>query len=284
MMPQETSYARDYTSDDPSAGPSNLTRRRSIDEHTEFTQAQQAMMETLVQKVAREAVTQAMSEMHRRDAAQPSSSRLHDVGERPRARFAEPPTYLSSPPIPHMPRTSPTQQIPRSKINDLGWNSTPVSQSLPGNHRLDELGYFYPNLPKQSDAAVVTVGKDVYYRDVNKFITRVRDVAAARGEEVLKLHLFGNLRGAAMDWYTDQIDETAKLALRYSPLEQGWIRLLADRFKPAFDEAIDKLNRMRITVSELPLAISVMELIFQASPPRSSVKHVLRNTLRCISN
>ena len=244
MMPQETSYARDHTSDYPSVG-------RSTYEHTGFTKAQQAMMEILVQKVAREAVAQAMSEMHRRDAAQPSSSRLHDVGERPRARFAEPPTYLSSPPIPQMPRTSPTQEIPRSNINDLGWNSTPVSQSLPGNHRLDELGYFYPNLPEQSDAAVVTVGKDVYYRDINKFITRVRDVAAARGEEVLKLHLFGNLRGAAMDWYTDQIDETAKLALRYSPLEQGWIRMLADRFKPAFDEAIDRLNRMRITVSDI---------------------------------
>ena len=44
---------------------------------------------------------------------------------------------------------------------------------------------------------------------------------AARGEEVLKLHLFGNLRGAAMDWYTVQIDETAKLALQHSQLEQG---------------------------------------------------------------
>ena len=54
-----------------------------------------------------------------------------------------------------------------------------------------------------------------------------------------------------MDWYTDQIDETARLALRYSPLEQGWIRLLADRFKPVFDEVIDKLNRMRITVSDI---------------------------------
>jgi Integrase zinc binding domain len=227
MMPQETSYARDHTSDDPSAGPPNLTHRRSTaDEHTGFTQAQQAyfvgIMETVVQKAAREAVAQAMSEMRRRD----------DVGERPRTRFAEPPT-------PQMLRT-PTQEIPRSNIDGLGWNSTPVSQSLPGNHRLDELGYFCPNLPEQSDAAVVTVGKDVYYRDVNKFITRVRDVAAARGEEVLKLHLSGNLRGAAMDWYTDQIDKTAKLALRYSPLEQGWIRLLADRFKPVFNEAIDR--------------------------------------------
>ena len=45
------------------------------------------MMETVVQKVAREAareaVTQAMSDMHHRDAAQPPPPRLHDV---PRAR------------------------------------------------------------------------------------------------------------------------------------------------------------------------------------------------------
>ena len=77
-----------------------------------------------------------------------------------------------------MPRTS-TQEIPRSNIDGLGWNSTPVSQPLLANHRLDELGYFYPNLREQFDAAVVTVGKDIYYRDVNESITRIRDVAAA---------------------------------------------------------------------------------------------------------
>jgi hypothetical protein len=118
-------------------------------------------------------------------------------------------------------------------------------------YRLDELGYFYPNLPEPSDAAVVTIGKEVYYRDVNRFIQRIRDVAASRGEAVLQLHLFGNLRGSAMEWYADQIDQNAKLTLRYYPLEQGWIKMLSDRFKPVFDEAVDKLNRLRITIQDI---------------------------------
>jgi len=52
VMAQETLYARSHTSDYPSVG-------RSTYEHTGFTKAQQAMMETLVQKVAREAVCKA---------------------------------------------------------------------------------------------------------------------------------------------------------------------------------------------------------------------------------
>jgi hypothetical protein len=98
---------------------------------------------------------------------------------------------------------------------------------------------------------VVTIGKEVYYRDVNRFIQRIRDVAVSRGEAVLQLHLFGNLRGSAMEWYADQIDENAKLTLRYYPLEKGWIKMLSDRFKPVFDEAVDKLNCLRITVQDI---------------------------------
>ena len=72
--------------------------------------------------------------------------------------------------------------------------------------------------------------------------SHVRDVAvaAARGDEVLKLHLFVTF--AVRQWIgiRFQIDGTAELALRYSPLEQGWIRLLAARFKLVFDKAIDR--------------------------------------------
>jgi transposase InsO family protein len=224
---------------DPLDEPSNTTRYRSADDHTNFSEAQTAYIKSQIDA----AVAQALSGL-RQNTAQPPLS------QQPRARFAENPAYQSSTPARPGPRTSPTQEIPRSD-NDFGWDPTPINQPLPGNHKLDELGYFYPNLPEPSDAAVVTIGKEVYYRDVNKFITRVRDVAAARGEAVLQQHLFGNLRGAAMDWYTDQIDEKVKLTLRFFPLEQGWIEKLSDRFKPAFDEAIDKLNQMRITVSDI---------------------------------
>jgi hypothetical protein len=226
-----------HLANNPLDGPSNLTRRQSADD---FSKAQAAHIKRQVDA----ALAQALSQI-RQDTAQPPLS------QQPCTCFAENPAYQSLPPAHPGPRTSPTQEFPRLASDGSEWNSNPVNQPLPGSHKLDKLGYFYPNLPERSDAAVITVGKEVYYRDVHMFITRVRDVAAARGEAVLQLHLFGNLCGAAMDWYTDQIDENVKLALRYIPLAQGWIKMLTERFKPAFDEAMDKLNRMRITVHDI---------------------------------
>jgi hypothetical protein len=92
---------------------------------------------------------------------------------------------------------------------------------------LDELGCFYPNL--QSDATVV-IGEEAYYCDVNEFIMRVHDVAIMQGEAVLQQNLVYSLRGIASAWY-NQIDEATTLALWYSPLDQGWIKILRDRFQ-----------------------------------------------------
>lgn len=99
---------------------------------------------------ARDAVAQMMSELHYR-----SRPDKHMMWVRDRVYTREPEHLL--------PRRSHHRT---SMVLDV-WMPNLASQPLPGNHKLDELGYSYLNLPEQSDAAVVTIGKDVYYRDVN---------------------------------------------------------------------------------------------------------------------
>jgi hypothetical protein len=77
---------------------------------------------------------------------------------------------------------------------------------------------------------VVTIDKEVYYCDVHQFITQVYKVAMAQGEAVLQQYLVYSLRGIARAWYK-QLDEATILALYYSPLDQGWIKILRDRFQ-----------------------------------------------------
>jgi hypothetical protein len=130
-------------SNDPLAGPSNTTRRRSADDHADLTEAQQAYIDSQIESRAQQIADKLMAQVRlgtRQDTAQPPLS------QQPRARFADSPAYQSSPPAHPGPRTAPTQEIPRVNNDDFGWDSTPVNQPFPGNHKLDELGYFYPIL------------------------------------------------------------------------------------------------------------------------------------------
>jgi hypothetical protein len=66
-----------------------------------------------------------------------------------------------------------------------------------------------------------------------------------------------------MDWYTNQINKNIKLALQYIPLAQGWIKMLTERFKLAFNKAIDKLNQMRITICDIQNRVDVLSFALE---------------------
>ncbi|OJD20534.1 hypothetical protein ACJ73_08134 [Blastomyces percursus] len=70
------------------------------------------------------------------------------------------------------------------------------------------------------------------HRNVNVFADRVRDMALAKGEEVVRNNVHVALRGATLDWYTLELTELEKRSLRVLSLQDGWIASLVNRFKP----------------------------------------------------
>ena len=87
---------------------------------------------------------------------------------------------------------------------------TAVVQSLPqrinedngnGSDRwyVSDLGYFDPYLKKSyGEGDIVTLDKDVYYRNVILFVKRVRDLVEVKGPGLIRINLNTALRGAAL--------------------------------------------------------------------------------------
>jgi hypothetical protein len=69
------------------------------------------------------------------------------------------------------------------------------------------VGYFEPDL--DSDGDMVTVGKDLWFRDVFLFTDRLKDIAITKD---VRTNRTAFLRGTALTWYQSEWDgyDTAK--------------------------------------------------------------------------
>ncbi|OJD20531.1 hypothetical protein ACJ73_08131 [Blastomyces percursus] len=120
-----------------------------------------------------------------------------------------------------------------------------------GHWRTEDLGFFHPDLFDNADAAVKTYNNQTYYRNVYVFADRVRDMALAKGEEVVRNNVHAALRGAALDWYTVELTELEKRSLRVLSLQDGWIASLVNRFKPRAADALDKIAKAKYGMTQV---------------------------------
>ena len=115
----------------------------------------------------------------------------------------------------------------------------------------DDVGYFdpfYDNKSSDTAADVEHSGKATYFRDVYTFIDRIRDVARAKGETLVRQNLQLCLRGSAMVWYTRELTEDSKRLLGYNVEE--WYRLLQSRWKAPRHVGLSALLRERYTIQD----------------------------------
>ena len=139
------------------------------------------------------------------------------------ANAQQPPPLPPPPPPPQDTGSSATDNKPRWKA--------------------EEVGYFYPHLEDSYGLGdFVNVGRDVFYRSVEAFIDRVHDVAADKGEALVTQNLSTCLRGPAQTWYTSELSDESKVAMR-SGL-RFWIDRLRGRFRLNPAEATDFLKRL----------------------------------------
>ena len=118
--------------------------------------------------------------------------------------------------------TSTAQLTPQSYI---------ASTDLLTYIRPEEVGYFDPDYQSEQEpnAAIVSVGKYIWFRDVYMFVTRLKDFVA-QGKDI-KSVVTSCLRGSALMWYLMELSEEDRAGLRNDVKLEQWYKLLVGRFK-----------------------------------------------------
>jgi hypothetical protein len=112
----------------------------------------------------------------------------------------------------------------------------------------DEVSFFDPGLDESYEGDMLTIGKDLWFRDVFLFSDRLNDIAIAKADAV-RSNWTSCLRGAAITWYQSEWDGYDTW-LHTKSLEVI-IDDLITRFRDSPDKALHKLNKLRFTIASL---------------------------------
>lgn len=143
--------------------------------------------------------------------------------------------------------------MPAGPPGPPGPQGQPGSAGNGGNDRFnsDDVGYFDPFYEGKSldtASAIEHTGKSTFFRDIHVFIDRVKDVARAKGEELLRQNLQICLRGSALAWYTTELTENDKRLVAYGIEE--WYRLLLARWKQPRSQGMSVLLREKYSMQD----------------------------------
>ena len=95
-----------------------------------------------------------------------------------------------------------------------------------------DLGYFDPHLDKaHGEGKIVSVGKDVYYRNVVLFVQHLQNLVTFKGVALVKANIATSLRGSALEWYNSELSDFDRDALNNDPGVKSWVNTLSHRFK-----------------------------------------------------
>jgi hypothetical protein len=134
---------------------------------------------------------------------------------------------------------------------------------LDNRWRIEEFGLFQPDLQVDSShpaGDVVTIGKDTFYRNVDAFCERVRDAVSLKGPDVVRENLHLCLRGTASRWWTFELSELDKQAIRRddTPRLSQWTGRLTSRFRPRLAQAMRENSDLVFQISDVRAEQSVL--------------------------
>ncbi len=145
----------------------------------------------------------------------------------------------STPPPPN-PDASPKALLPADSLPKATerWNQA-------------DLGYFDPHLDRaHGEGEIVSVGKDVYYRNVVLFIQHLQSLVTFRGAALVKANIATSLQGSALEWYTSELSDFDCDALNNDPGVKSWINTLSYRFKVPTSVALGLLTDETYTLDD----------------------------------
>ena len=135
----------------------------------------------------------------------------------------------STPPVP------PPVTLKPLKSDDIGFFDPPYDEEMTGS--------------QDSSVTVTNVGKDVTFKDVFVFCSRLKDIASQRSEIAVLAVLSGCLRGRALTWHASELSDTELEILRAANLDQ-WIKVLKKQFKVRTATALKNLQQEHYTFSD----------------------------------
>ena len=159
-------------------------------------------------------------------------------------------------------------------------NNNPPANNQPAvtqdsRWRIEEFGLFKPDLPvddRHPAGDVITVGWDTIYRNVDAFAERIKDAITTKGAALVRDNLHLCLLGAATRWYTFEVGDLNKAAMRTDPtpaLDQ-WISHLTVRFRPRMAQAVRENSELTYQVADVRAAKPILTY-FQTKLLRSRV-------------
>jgi hypothetical protein len=122
--------------------------------------------------------------------------------------------------------------------------------------RIEEFGLFQPDLQvdeRNPPGDVITVGKDSVYRNVDAFCERIKDAIATKGAVTVRDNLHLCLRGAASRWWTFEVSDIDKEAVRADNTQnlQQWNARLTARFRPRMAQAVRENSELSFKISDI---------------------------------
>ena len=119
----------------------------------------------------------------------------------------------------------------------------PVAKASTERWNQADLGYFDLHLDRAyGEGEVVSVGKDLYYRNVVLFVQRLQSLVAFREAALVKANIATSLRGSALDWYTSELSDFDRNALNNDPGVKSWVNTISHRFKVPTSVALGLLT------------------------------------------
>ena len=171
-------------------------------------------------------------------------------------------------------RESPSATPPSDP--DATPKSLPAGDSLPKTSierwNQADLGYFDPYLDRAyGEGEIVSVGKDVYYRNVVLFVQRLQSLVTFRGASLVKANIATSLRGSALEWYTSELSDFNCDMLNNDPGMKSWVNTLSHRFKVPTSVALDLLIDETYTLDDVRTRRS----------PTQYVRAIMRHGIGC---
>ena len=138
---------------------------------------------------------------------------------------------------------------------DAAPKSHPDANSIPKarTERLNQadLEYFDPHLDRANgEGEIVSVGKDVYYKNVVLFVQRFQSLVTFQGTALVKANIATSLRGSALKWYISELSHFDSNALNNIPGMKSWVNTLSRRFKVPTSVALGLLTDETYSVDD----------------------------------
>ena len=133
---------------------------------------------------------------------------------------------------------------------DASLKALPGADSLPKTTterwNQADLGYFDPHLDRaHGKGEIVSVGKDVYYRNVVLFVQRLQSLMAFRGAALVKANIATSFQGSALEWYTSKLSNFDRNTLNNDLSVKSWVNTLSHCFKVLTSVALGMLTNER---------------------------------------